>query len=367
MPVPPILPEDLAYIFDQLGNVDWNALAGKSVILTGAAGFLGRYVVRVLDDLNARYLLGRPCTVIAMDSRDDLGDVYARWAYRQQLQKPEFVEFVHHDLTRGIGFTTKFDYVIHMAGIASPYWYARNPLMTIDVAIQGSRHMLEIAKRDGARYLFTSSSEVYQTPPPDSIPTPETYIGAIPTMGPRSCYDVSKAMGETLAHVYAKQFGVHATLVRIHNTYGPGLGEGDHRILPRLASAIKGGRKLQVFRSLGIPFPTRTYCYVADLVAGLFQALLRGQSDRVYNLGNSSPEITVPQLALAASDLLGYKVPIEVVESPAVYVSEPMRRCPDISRARAELGYKPSIGLDVGLRRFFDWALESYTGAEPPK
>ena len=355
-----VLPYDAERICTALGG-SASALADKTVLLTGSGGFLGRYIVYVIDHLNATRLLTRPCSLIGLDA------ITANQPARDALQRPECAFFINHDLKLDIGLETRIDFAIHAAGIASPHWYQQYPLETIDVAVGGSRKVLEIAKRDGARYLFLSSSEVYQTA--TEVPTPESYVGAIPTTTARSSYDVSKAMGETLAYVYWQKFGLHTNTVRIFNSFGPGLRETDHRILPRLASAIKAGHPLCIFTPKALPrldpeafLPTRTYCYAANTVLGLFLALLRGRAWEVYNIGVDTPEINVAELCRRAARVLARSVPYELIESPAVYSTEPMRRCPNIAKASTQLGYEPIVDINEGLRCFFDWALRTYTG-----
>ena len=206
-------------------------LSGKTILWIGTGGFLGHGVIRFVKYLN-EHVLKEPCRMLAYDMR-----IPEEPTLREFLNAG--IDFRSHDLT------TKFwpigepiDYVVHMAGIASPYHYKRRPLETIDVAIEGVRSTLEIARHHGATFLFTSSSEVYQTA--TVIPTPESYVGAIASNNERSCYDVSKLMAENLTYVYQKNFGVHSVCVRIFNSFGPGILETDSRILSRIASAIVG-------------------------------------------------------------------------------------------------------------------------------
>jgi UDP-glucuronate decarboxylase len=325
-------------------------LSGKKVLWTGTNGFLGRWVLRVISLLN-REVLKAPCSLLAVDlavpSKEE----------RESVGDDANIEYRAQDLTARMGsMGGPFSYVVHMAGIASPHHYKKKPLETIDVALEGSRGALEIAKRDNARYLFCSSSEVYQTA--SVTPTPETYVGAIPSDNSRSCYDVSKLMGETFAHVYATQFGANTGSIRIFNSMGPGLAESDHRILPRIASSVVRGKKLQVF-SNGV-LPSRTYCPVANTVAGMFLGLLKGKPDEIYNIGMEEPEVTVVELIERIEKVVAVKIDWEMVRAPEVYTTEPLRRCPDISKARSELGYEPKVSLDDGIRAFFDWALMEY-------
>jgi UDP-glucuronate decarboxylase len=178
---------------------------GKRILLTGARGFLGRQVVACFVEMNKT--LAKPCEVLAVDT---VATPVEEW------RNVPNISFHVHDVMRGVGVIPgKLDYVLHLAGIASPYWYKKKPLETIAVAVSGSRHMLDLAKEHKATYLFTSSSEVYQTA--SIVPTPESYVGAIPSMNDRSCYDVSKLMAETLAYTYAGM-GVDTRVIRIFNS-----------------------------------------------------------------------------------------------------------------------------------------------------
>ena len=206
---------------------DATKLTGKTILWTGTAGFLGQGVIRLVKYLNEN-VLDNPCRLLAYDMR-----------IPEQRVLNEFssagVIFRSHDLTTRLWpLSEPVDYVVHMAGIASPFHYRQRPLETIDVALEGVRSTLEIARHHGARFLFTSSSEVYQTA--SVIPTPETYVGSIAPNNERSCYDVSKLMGENLTYVYHHNLGVSACSIRIFNSFGPGIAESDRRILPRIAS-----------------------------------------------------------------------------------------------------------------------------------
>lgn len=328
-------------------------LRGKTILLTGSGGFLGRKLVRVIDLLNAE--VGTCIRLIALDA------IMENMVTRESLKLPKFIDFVNHDLSMGIGVATKLDYVIHAAGIASPYWYQKDPLKTFDVALKGTRMCLELAQKNNARFLFTSTSEVYQTPDEANVPTSESYVGAIPLRAPRSCYDMSKAAAETLTHIFQGD-GVDTVTVRIFNSFGPALRETDYRIMAKLGSAMRSGQPLRIFIR-GEMAPTRTYCYAVNTVLGILLALVRGASGGVYNIGADTPEISVWGL-VARAQRLGFPVTAEVVEPPAVYVAEPQRRCPDITHARNDLGYELAVDLDDGLTRFLHWCTAHYTGCE---
>jgi UDP-glucuronate decarboxylase len=326
-------------------------LSGKTILWTGTGGFLGQGVIRLVKYLN-EYVLKVPCRILAYDMRIPDESTLREFS-------SSGIEFRAHDLTtKFLPIGEPIDYVVHMAGIASPYHYKRRPLETIDVAIEGVRSTLDIAKYHGATFLFTSSSEVYQTP--TVIPTPESYVGAIPSNNERSCYDVSKLMAENLTYVYHKNFGVHSVCVRIFNSFGPGISETDSRILPRIASAIIGKYPISVFS--GKSLPTRTYCPSGNTIAGIFLALINGKSGEIYNIGVDNPELTVPDLVRKAEAICGLEIPLQIVKPVSVYADEPLRRCPNIDKARSSLAYEPEISLDEGLKLFFDWALSTYQG-----
>lgn len=326
--------------------------SGKRVLVTGSRGFLGAYVVDSFIEMNKT--LEKPCQVIAVDSRGPATGGNDEW-----LNVPN-ISFRVHDIKHGVGLVPeKLDMVINLAGIASPYWYKRDPLGTISAAVDGSRHMLELAKEHKATYLFTSSSEVYQTA--SIVPTPESYVGAIPSMNDRSCYDVSKLLGETLAYTYANM-GVDTRIIRVFNSFAPCMSEADRRILPRIASSIKANKKLTVYGRQG-HLPRRTYTPAANTLLGLFTVLLMGKSGEVYNVGNDSPEVTVPDLLQLIGQVTGLDPRWDLVPPPSHYETEPLRRCPDITKLKG-LGYRPAMELSDGLAAFFAWAMETYTGAE---
>ncbi len=332
---------------------DVQKLSGKTILWTGTSGFLGQWVLRVIKYLN-QFVLNIPCKLLAYDM-----------SIPEQSQIDKFknsnIFFNAHDLTTKLSIPEeKIDYVVHMAGIASPTHYKIKPLETIDVALEGVRSTLEISKINKAKFLFTSSSEVYQTA--TIIPTPESYVGAIASNNERSCYDVSKLMAENYVYVYSRNYGVDACSVRIFNSFGPGISEQDSRILPRIASAAKSGKVLNIYRLKELP--KRTYCPTANTVGGIFKALLNGKKSQIYNIGMSKPEISVDQLIDLINNTIKLNVKYQFVEPTSVYIDEPVRRCPDINKAINEIGYFPEVTLERGIKDFFGWADQVYTGIE---
>lgn len=329
-------------------------LAGKHVLITGGRGFLGRYFTAVLDRLNQRHLTNR-VRVTVMDNLISAGEEGAR-------RTLEDFDFIQHDVTQPFPDIGPVDYILHAAGIASPAHYKQHPLETLDVAVTGLRNSLELARKNpGCRIVFFSSSEIYGDPTVGNVPTPETYRGHVASLGPRSCYDESKRLGETLVQIYQQQFGVHACIVRPFNVYGPGMQRNDYRVLPNFAARIVDGQPLQVY---GKGDQTRTFCYVTDAIGGFLRVLLDGRAGEPYNIGNPTPEIGMLELAQRV-DMVANGHGVERIAYPDNYpADEPNRRCPDITKAGAHLGYAPRVSLDEGLRRFFGWALEAFKTEE---
>lgn len=336
-------------VIEMMGD-SFHKLNGKRLLWTGTGGFLGNWVLRTLEYLNLN-VLQDPCSVIAIDIALPIPET------KERFEKAG-IRFHAHDLTEPIWkIEEHLDYVVHMAGIASPHHYKSRPLDTIDIAINGTRSTLEIARNHGARFLFFSSSEIYQTA--KIIPTPETYIGSIASDNDRSCYDVSKLMGETITHVYGNSLELDVGIIRVFNSFGPGLRATDYRILPKIASALYTNSELNVFA--GERHPTRTYCPAVNTTAGIFLSLLNGKKSQVYNIGIDGPEITVSELIDTIEKEIKCKIPFNLNEPTEVYKHEPMRRCADISKARNELGYHPIVSLEEGIKDFFNWAEIFYT------
>ena len=349
-----LLSSDIDEIVDRLGD-EANAFAGKTVLLTGGRGFLGRYFMEIFGALNNR-VLKQPAILVAMDNMITAGKSGA------QVPVLPNVEFIQHDVIKSFEWDRPLDYVIHAAGIASPYYYRAYPLETLEVAITGTRRMLELADKHDARLTFFSSSEIYGDPDAKNVPIAESYRGNVSCQGPRACYDESKRVGETLCYIFHNSNGTHTNTIRPFNVFGPGMQETDYRVLPNFASRIKGGLPLHVY---GTGNQTRTFCYITDAILGFLLVVLKGVAGEAYNIGNPEPEISMLDLVQRIEKVSSSKVSYDVVEYPDSYpADEPNRRAPDIRKASLQLNYSPKVSLDDGLRRFLDWSDKTYSGKQ---
>jgi len=324
-----VIREDAHLAAAGLGEAS-GALAGTTVLVTGACGFLGSYLLDVLAALSREGGL-RPCHVLAVDNfQVGLSERV------EHLRDDPHVEFVTHDVTRPLALERRVDWIIHAASIASPTFYRRFPLETIDVNVNGTWQMLELARRGARGMLCLSSSEIYGDPTPDAIPTPETYRGNVSCTGPRACYDESKRLGETLCWIYFRRHGTPVKVVRPFNVYGPGQRLDDRRIIPDLMAAALAHQPL-----------------VRDAVRAMLLVLCSDAQGEVFNVGNDE-EVSIGALAELMADVAA--PPRLVVEHRASadrdYIADsPQRRCPDVAKLRVRTGWRPEVGLADGLRR----------------
>ena len=349
-----MLKSDLEEIVSRLGN-NIEAFAGKTIVLTGGRGFLGRYFVDLFELLNAE-ILDEPLRLVVLDNLITAGDDVSA------LVELKHTEFIVHDVIEPFDYDGPVHYVIHAAGIASPFYYRAYPLETLEVAIMGTKNMLSLAQEKGAQFTYFSSSEIYGDPDPKHIPTAESYRGNVTCHGPRACYDESKRMGETLCYIYHTKNNIETNAIRPFNVFGPGMHENDYRVLPNFAGRIKANLPLNIYGSGG---QTRTFCYITDAMVGFLLVILRGVPGEAYNIGNPKPEISMTDLVEILRSVTSRKLAYNMIAYPDSYpADEPMRRCPDIQKARSQLGFDPIVELDDGLKRFFDWSDTVYTGKE---
>lgn len=354
-----VIDKDLAHIYSNLID-ELTCISGKKILLTGGAGFLGYYFVQSIMYWNARTKHSENIHLTVFDN-------YIRGVPRwlTELLETTNLTFIKHDITEPLPQNIdSFQYIIHAASIASPTYYRKHPIETMDANVNGLRHLLDYCKQQRQMgtpvesFLFFSSSEIYGDPSPENIPTPEEYCGNVSCTGPRACYDESKRYGETLCVNFARKYDLPIKIARPFNNYGPGLKISDKRVLADFARNILDGQNIVL---LSDGSPTRTFCYIADAIIGYFKILVRGSPGEAYNIGVDDPEISIAELAKKSVDLsrglFGYtgRIIYETSADRDYLKDNPTRRCPNINKAKTELGYNPSILLEEGLRRSLIW------------
>jgi dTDP-glucose 4,6-dehydratase len=301
------------------------------ILVTGAAGFIGSHM--------CDRLLAEGHTVVAVDN-------FLTGSEQNVAHLNDHAQFrlIRHDITQPFAVEGPLDAVLNMASPASPKDYLQHAIATLDVGSAGTRNMLELARAKGARFLLTSTSECYGDPL--EHPQSETYWGNVNPVGPRSCYDESKRFAEALTMAYHRTYGMPTNIARIFNTYGPRMKLDDGRVAPSFLDQALRGEALTIF---GNGSQTRSFCYVSDLVEGIYRLM---QSDERYpvNLGNPN-EMTIREFAGHIRRLTGSSSPIVNRPLPE---DDPQQRQPDISKARRLLGWEPRVPLEEGLRLTLD-------------
>lgn len=304
-----------------------------NILVAGGAGFIGSnfcqlllkkgHKVWVVDNL----ITGRKENLNQIIDYPDFSFVQANVIVPQVIER--LGEF-------------KFDVVYHFASPASPIWYQKYPLETLEVNSVGTKNLLEIAKRDGAKFIFASTSEVYGDPL--EHPQKETYWGNVNSFGERSCYDESKRYGEAICYTYLKDFNVDVRIVRIFNTYGPNMDPNDGRVVSNFVTQAIKGDDLTIY---GDGSQTRSFCYVDDLIGAFYLMSVKDVTGEIINLGNAT-EFTMLELAKLVNKKVGNSNKIIYQDLPQ---DDPKQRRPDISKAKELLGWQPKVSLKDGLEK----------------
>jgi dTDP-glucose 4,6-dehydratase/UDP-glucuronate decarboxylase len=341
----PVIGEDVQAIAEDLRRT-LAPLAGTTLLVTGGSGFLCSYLLETVAHLND-ITWQRPCRLISVDNlRSGVADRVAHLA-----ERPDF-RFVNHDVSQPLELDEPVDWIIHGAGIASPTFYRKFPLETVDVNVTGTRRMLDLARRPEVRsILYMSTSEIYGDPDPAFIPTPEEYRGNVSCNGPRACYDESKRMAEALCRIYYSLYRTPVKVMRPFNVYGPGQRLDDRRIVPDLISAALRREPLVLYSD---GRATRSFCYVADAIRAMWHVLLSDANGEAFNVGNDEREISMGDFARELAAIAGpppLDVMYRVSEDPQYLTDNPQRRCPDLSKLRSRFAWTPKVGLEEGLRR----------------
>jgi dTDP-glucose 4,6-dehydratase len=304
----------------------------KRVLITGAAGFLGSHLCDKFID-NGYLVVGMDNLLTG--SMENIEHLFPR---------KEF-EFYYHDVSKFVHVAGKLDYILHFASPASPIDYLKMPIQTLKVGSLGTHNLLGLAKEKKARMLIASTSEVYGDP--NVHPQPEEYWGNVNSVGPRGVYDEAKRFQEAITMAYHNFHGLETRIVRIFNTYGPKMRLDDGRVLPAFMGQALRGEDLTIF---GDGSQTRSFCYVDDLVEGIYRLLL-SDYHLPMNIGNPS-EITISDFAEEIIKLTGTKQKVIYYPLPQ---DDPKQRCPDITKAKAILGWEPKIDRSTGLRLTYEY------------
>lgn len=311
-------------------------VGGKTVLVTGGAGFLGSWLCNVLAELNANVIC---LDNLASGLESNISDL---------LNKDSFT-FIKHDITRPIFFDEDMDVVLHLASRASPFEFQRFPIQILKANTLGIWVALGIAKRHKARLLYTSTSEIYGNA--TEIPTSEEYTGNVNPVGPRSCYDEAKRCGESFVAAYRLEHGIDARIARLFNTYGPRMRADDiyGRVVPRFIEQALSNKPITVF---GDGSQTRSFCYVTDQIEALLKlGFSEGLDGKTVNVGNDE-EIAILKLAETIKKLTNSASEIKFEVLPE---DDPVRRRPDIRKAKDVLNWQPTVGLEKGLERTIQW------------
>lgn len=304
-----------------------------TTLVTGGAGFVGSHL--------CERFLAEGHHVICMDNL-----ITGSVANIDHIRDPKF-QFIHHDVSEYIYVKGPVDNVLHFASPASPIDYLRMPIPTLKVGSLGTHKALGLAKAKGARFLLASTSEVYGDPLVH--PQPETYWGNVNPIGPRGVYDEAKRFAEAMTMAYHTFHGLETRIVRIFNTYGPRMRLDDGRVVPSFIGSVLRGEPLTVY---GEGTQTRSFCYVSDLVEGIFRLLMSEEAGpHPVNVGTEY-EMTIMEFAKLILELSGSELPIEGRPLPK---DDPQSRRPDLTRAREVLGYEPQVPLRDGLARTIEF------------
>lgn len=328
-------------------KIDFN---GKTVLVTGGAGFLGSWVCHVLISQGAK--------VICLDNMSS-----GLWDNIKDLAKNKNFRNIAHDISEPIYFgkihareasvpdVEKLDIVMHMASRASPFEFKNHPISILRANTLGTFNALGIANQHRATFFYSSTSEVYGNPPPEHVPTPETYFGNVNPIGPRSCYDEAKRCGEAFIMAYMLEYNIDAHIIRIFNTYGPGIRGGNlfGRVVPNFIQQALNDEDITIF---GDGSQTRSFTYVVDEIEGILKDVATPEARGiVINVGNDK-EYTVKELAELIVEMTGSKSKIIYQPMP---IDDPVRRNPVLKRAKEILNWEPTTSLRDGLKRTIEW------------
>ena len=333
-----VIDNDIKNIVSKLSKKELDRFKGKNIFISGSGGFLGKWFVDFFNYLN--------------------NNVYKKSSHHCRIFHGDAQDL---DITiKEMCIEVPCDFYINSAGIASPKWYKKQPFKTLDVSYTGTVNVFNKALQDQAEsVLVFSSSEIYGDPPAEHIPTPETYVGQIPTMGSRSCYDVGKLVIETLSDIYMREYNLPVKVIRPFNLYGPHMRLDDGRMMANLCKSIVENDIMSVY---GDGTQTRTYCYVADAILLMIKILLSDSNGEVYNVGSNDIEMSAYDVCKTAYEILDADLEnLRVVEHPSFYPKdEPNRRKADISKVVSEFENEPTTSFEDGIMKTYEYVDETY-------
>lgn len=342
--------QDLDEILNRLSD-DNISFRGKTILVTGGAGFLGSWVCDVLVNQGAYCVCldnlssGRFENISHLMEKDNFRFI------NHDISRPVFFGLTHHPNGICIGDIKRIDIVMHMASRASPFEFNKYPISILKSNTLGTMNALGVAKAHNAIFFYTSTSEVYGNPPDEAVPTAETFFGHVNPVGPRSCYDESKRAGEAFVKAYELQHGIRTKIVRIFNTSGPRIRYGPEfgRVIPNFIHQALNNEEITIF---GDGSQTRSFIYVVDEIEGILKLVhKRNAIGEVINLGNNK-EFTILELANVIKELANSESNIVFKPLP---IDDPVRRCADLSKAKRILNWEPSTPLKEGLMKTITW------------
>lgn len=332
--------DDISEIVNNL-NIEIKSIKNKNILLLGYNGFLGKYFVKIFDQ------------IISDKKINFKVDCYDNYISSSSLNRQKIVNknkiLFHKGNVSNYKFRKKYDVIIFLAGIASPFIYKKFPLETLSVSYDGVLNLLKKSKKDNSKFIFFSSSEIYGNPDKKNLPTKESYYGNVNSFGPRSCYDEGKRVGETLCYIFKKYYNCRVKIIRPFNVFGPLMDKNDYRIIPNIVKKIHSKKNIQIH---GDGRQTRTFCYITDAITGFMKVIFRKSNNLIYNIGNPNNEISMINLVKCFDNIINKKNKFSLISYPNHYpADEPRRRCPDINLAIKDLKYSPKITVKDGIRR----------------
>ncbi len=350
----PIITDDLNYIYKNLGNL--KKFKNKNILITGCAGIVGFYLTCFFKEYKKKLGINK---IIGIDNNSYKSSSWTKRIFNQKniILIKKNINLINYKKEKNL---KNIDFIFHMATVASPYYFDKDPINVFDTNCFAYKNMLEFYKKKKVSIVYFSTSELYGTPEKRFIPTKENYIGTLTTQGPRACYDESKRAGETLSYIYNKKYKMNIKIVRLFNTYGPGQSFNDRRAISDFARNIFFSKKITIYSSKKY---TRSFCYVTDTIIGTIKVQLYNKFE-IFNIGNSKEEINIIDLAKifksAAKDELNKDIKLIVKTNNKILKDVPIRRCPDTTKAKKILNYKPNITLKEGIYKYVGYLKNNF-------